>query len=448
MVGKVYLLNISRNLNQVQLPICMGVLINTLNLNNIEVELIDLIPIPVEKREEYFLSRISEEPSIYGFSIIMGNNHLQETERYAQKIIDINPENIIVYGGPLPSAVPEMIINNCKANYVVKGEGEVTFPNLLRCLFNNNFYPEGILGVYYKKDGKIIGSPNKMIRKLDKYSKPDYSRFDMNFYINYLKETNQSFELMASRGCAYNCSFCYKVCGQGISVRNADDILDEIQEIIDKYDINKFYFVDENFFAVRSFFIDFIKKKKMRNMNFTFIVQTRIDSMDKELLSLARDNGLTCVSTAIESASQETLNKINKKTKIEDIEFKIQLLRDLGIKMTTEFIIGFAWDTVESYKELIAFIKKNKLEGTFKLSYLTPLPGTQLYNEVLTKGMIKDEFEYLKNLGDLYWERVLNLTNLSDEVVDEYYNLISAMGKKNVVYPKSGIYLKQINKLH
>lgn len=445
---KVYLVNISRNLNQVQMNIGLAVLTNALKLNDIGVEYIDLIPIDIEERDSFFQSKLPKEPAIYGFGIIMGNNHLGETERYAKKILNVNPNNIIIYGGPLPSAVPEIVLKNCMCNYVLKGEGESSFPKLVKSLLKGDFYPSEIPGLCYKKEGKIILSPNAMIRKLDQYSKPDYSQFDMDFYINYLKETDQSFELMASRGCAYNCSFCYKVCGQGISIRDPDDVLDEIEEIMLKYNIQKFYFVDENFFAVKRFFREFVDKKQARKLDFIFIVQTRIDSLDKELCILARDNGLTCISTAIESASQETLNKVNKRTKIEDIENKIELLRELGIRMTTEFIIGFPWDTIEGYNELIEFIKRNKLERTFKLSYLTPLPGTKLYEEVLNNGLIKDEFEYLNSLGDIYWERMINLTSLPDDVLDHYYNKIASMGKRHVVYPKDSKYLNQIKEIH
>lgn len=447
---KVSLINIvSTKVNQIQMPIGLGVLSNSLKLHNIESKLVDLLPVDAENREQYFKEQLFDEPAIYGFGIIIGNNQLNEVERYAQKILDKNKDNIIVYGGPLPSSIPKMTLENCLCDYVIKGEAEISFPRLIKSVSEGNLHPKDIEGVYYLENGETIGKPNKMIRKLDKYSQVDYSKIDMDFYVNYLKETNQSFEIMASRGCPYNCSFCYKVCGQGVSVREPDDVLDEIKFIQDNYDMKKFFFIDENFFQSRKFFKGFIKGKRERGMDFTFIAQSRIDSFDRDLCIEARDNGLTCISFAIESASQETLDRINKKTNIKDIEHKLDMLYELGIRFTTEFIIGFEWDTIKGYGDLIDFMKKNKLEGRTKLSYLTPLPSTQVYKEALDKRLIKDEFKYIKDtIQDLYWERIINFTKFPDEVLDFYYQKISKIGERKVSYPKSEKYLKKIKKIY
>lgn len=444
----VYLINISRRTNQVQFPIWASVLVNSLKLHNIEPKIIDLIPINEENREEFFKHKLSKGPDIFGFNIIAGNNHLNEVEKYAKIVLDANPNNIVVYGGPLPSAVPELLLKNCLCRYIIAGEGEFSFPGLVQSIFKREVYPENIPGLYYKKREVIVGTENKRIWQLDHFSKPDYSLFDMDFYINYLKETGQSFEIMASRGCRGNCSFCYKICGPGLSIRSVDSVLDEISEIIEKFAIGRFYFVDENFLELKKFFYEFIQKKRERKLEFTFIGQARIDAIDKDLCRVGHENGLVCISTGMESASQETLDEINKRITVEDIENKIKLLREFNIRISGNFIIGFPWETEDDYKGLIAFIKKNKLEKQYKLSYLTPLPSTRLYQEAIEKGLIKDEFAYIKNLGDLYWERMINLTSLPDDVLDYYYQKISLIGQKDIVYPKSKTYLRQIRKIY
>ena len=154
------------------------------------------------------------------------------------------------------------------------------------------------------------------------------------------------------------------------------------------------------------------------------------------------------ISTGIESVSQKTLDKINKRITVEGVENKIKIMRDFNIRISVNFIIGFPWETEDDYKALIAFIEKNKLEKQSKLSYLTPLPSTRLYQEAIEKGFIKDEFGYIKNLGDLYWERMINLTSLPDDVLDYYYQKISHIGQKDVVYPEAKEYLRQIRKIH
>lgn len=444
----IYLVNVSRKTNQVQFPIWASVLVNSLKLHDIEPKVTDLVPIEEENREEFFKSKLPKNPAILGFSIVAGNNHLDETEKYAKIVLEANPDNIIVYGGPLPSAIPEMLLNKCSCDYIIAGEGEFSFPRLIKSIIKGARYPNDIQGLFYKKNGKMFGERSKRIMELGPYSNMDFDLFDMDFYINYLKETNQSFEMMASRGCRGNCSFCYKFCGYGLSIRNVDLLLDEIQGIISGFSMRKIYFVDENFLDSPKFFLEFVRRKKERGMDFTFIGQARLDSIDEEILKIGKENGLTCISSGIESYSQETLNKINKGMNIRDIEEKIKLVRKYNILLLASFIVGFEWDTEKDFQELERFIIRNKLEKKSKIHYLTPLPETKIYKEAVAKGLIKNEFDYIRNLGDLYWERMINMTSLADEVLDYWYNRLYNLSSKEVVCPKSEKYIRQIRKIH
>lgn len=444
----VYLVNVARKTNQVQLPMSFSVLINALKYHGIEIKLIDLMPIPLEEREAFFESVLPKEPAIFGFTIIAGNYHLDETEKYAKRILKANPENVIIYGGPLPSAIPEMMFEKCSCDYIVAGEGEITLPALVNSIFQGVYYPEHIEGVYYKKGNYVYGKKYRRMRKLDHLSNPDYSLIDMDFYINYYVETGQSFQIMASRGCVANCSFCLKFCGNGLSFRSVDSVLDEIAYVIENYKLNRFYFVDENFLQIKKFFYEFINKKKERKLDFSFIGQSRIDAISEDICRLGSENGLRCISMGVESVNQQILDKINKNLSIEEVEDKLKLLVKYDIDMSLNFIIGFPWETERDYIELIKFVERNSLQKKFKLSYLTPLPSTQLYQEVLEKGFIKDEYEYIRNLGNLYWERMINLTSLPDDVLDYYYQKIYQIGQKDVVYPNTRKYLMQISKIY
>ena len=355
-----------------------------------------------------------------------------------------NPGHRIVYGGPLPSSVPELLLKKSSCHYIVAGEGERSFPNLIESLKNGIEYPQDINGIFFLKEGVLFGKPNDKIMQLNELSKPDFSLFDIDFYVNYLKETDQSFELMASRGCVGNCSFCYKFLGRGYSIRPPNSVLDEISYIRDHHGINKFYFVDENFIHSKKFFYEFIQKKIKRKMDFSFIAQGRIDAIDEKLCKIGAENGLICISTGIESASQETLDRISKNITIEEIEAKMRLMRDCKIKVAANFIVGFPWDTENDYKLMIRFIEKNELSQQSKISYLTPLPKTRIYIDLLQKGIIKDEYEFIKSLGNLYWECMINLTTMPDDVLDHYYSLLYQIGQRYIVPPKSEKYTSKL----
>lgn len=440
----VILVNVSRESNQIQFPIGLSVIANTLMKHNLGVRVLDMVPYAAEEREKTFKSSISSEASIYGFGVMIGNDHLKEVEKYVALIREKSPSSLIVYGGHFPSSMPELMLQHCSCDYVVHGEGERTFPALIQAIRDGNTSPESITGVFFRRDGEVIGARNQRIGKLNELSNPDFSLFNMEYYLNYLRETGQSWELMASRGCYGNCSFCYKFMGSGISLRKVSYVLDEIEYIIKHFDLRRFYFVDENFLQIKKYFREFIEEKNERGLEFTFIAQSRIDAIDEETCEIGSRNGLTCISSGIESVSQKTLDHINKKLTIKQAEEKIQLMRKYDIRPMVNFIIGFPWDTEDDYVELYDFITRNHLQKQVRLSYLTPLPSTQLFQELVGQGVIKDVFGYAIKLDNLYWQRHINLTDMPDGLLDHHFERITELSRRDLFEVKSAEYLRQI----
>lgn len=455
MAYEVYLVNVSRKTVQVHFPIWLCVLAGALKAQNITVHAVDLVPVDFDKRDEYFFNAVPAEPAIIGFNAMAGNDHINQVERLAKIVRQINPEHIIIYGGAMPSSMPEIMIEKCKCDYLLAGEGEVSLAAFINTIREGNFYPRDIPGLYYKKNGEILGKkPEHLLGKkvnniyqLTELSRPDHSVLEMDFYINYLNETNQSFELMASRGCKGNCSFCHRLV-RGLGYKPPEMVLDEIEEVINEYGMDRFFFVDENFFEQKDVFRRFIEEKRRRGLEFTFRAQGRFDAIDDDICKLGRDNGLAVLSMGIESANQNTLNRIGKGIKLTDVEKTIGLIRKHGLGLSPNFIFGFPQDTEQDYIEMINFIRRNGLEHTGKLFYLTPGPGTRLWDQCVRAGKIKDEWEFARNLGDLYYERMINLTNLPEDVLDYYYKKITDIIQRPVTYPKSRKYLELLTAIH
>jgi len=440
----VILVNVSRKANQIQFPIGLSVIANTLKKHGIDTSIIDLVPFDANERENVFIDAVKREPAIYGFGVMIGNDHLNEVEKCAAIIRKVSPESVIVYGGHFPSSIPELMLENCACDYLIHGEGERSFPELVKKIRSGERSPEDVAGIFFMRGGKVIGTRNKRIGNLDELSNPDFSLFDMDYYIRYLIETGQSWEIMASRGCYGNCSFCYKFMGQGISLRRVDYVLDEIEYIIKNFNLKRFYFVDENFLQIKKYFMEFIEKKNERGLEFTFTAQSRIDVIDEKTCEAGSKNGLTCISTGIESVSQKTLDYIDKKLTVEQAEEKIALMRKYNIRPMVNFIIGFPWDTEEDYEQLYQFITRNNLQKLVRLSYLTPLPSTRLFQELVEKGVIKDIFVYSLKLDNLYWQRHINLTGLKDDVLDYHFDRITKLSRRDLFDVKSSEYLRQM----
>lgn len=188
----VFLVNVSRESNQIQFPIGLSVIANALKKHNLGVRVLDMVPYAFEERETRFKDCITQEPSIYGFGVMIGNDHLKEVEKYAALIREKSPSSIIVYGGHFPSSIPELMLHHSSCDYLIHGEGERAFPALVLAIRDGNVSPETITGVFFKRGGKTIGGRNKRIGKLDELSNPDFSLFDMEYYMKYLRETGQS----------------------------------------------------------------------------------------------------------------------------------------------------------------------------------------------------------------------------------------------------------------
>ncbi len=441
----VYLVHVYRKTGTLQLPISFGVITNALRMNGIEPKLIDLIPVDQEDRGEFFKRQLSNKPAIYGFSITLGNGHINEVERLAKIAKDANSENIVVYGGPLPSSAPDLLLENCQCSHIIAGEAEIPFPAWIKSVEGGERYPTDIPGLYYRKNGTIYGSPPKKLRHLGPLSNPDYSFFDLDFYIDYLKEIGQSYVIMASRGCLRNCAFCYKMVGSGIALRDVEAVLDEIEYVINRFDLRRFYFYDDDFLATDKLFYEFIEKKKQRGLDFRFILQVRLDNLTEEICRIGKENGLIYLTAGIESVSQKTLDKINKKLSLDDVKKKIRLVDDMDILLAVNLILGFEDETEEDFMAVEEFIKENHLEKRANLSFLTPMPATKIYKDAKSKGLIRDDFDYIRNAGDLGYELYLNMSNEPDEVLEYWYRRIYGIAQRDIVVPKSEKYTNKLS---
>lgn len=440
------LVNCSRRSNQIQISIGYAVLMNSLKLHGIDRRLVDLIPIDPSERMDHFRRNLSPGRAIYAFGITIGNGQILEVEECARIIKEADPDNIIIYGGPLATSSAKILLANCLCDYVLGGEAENTFPELVRRLLKGEKCPDPaeIPGLYYRqRDGGVACKMHKKIGTLIETSNPDYSEFDLDFYLGYLKETDQSWEIMASRGCVANCTFCYKMVGSGLSIRPVDDVLNEMEMVINDYGLSKFYFVDDSLLVMRDWYRDFLKRKRDRGLECNFIIQSRIDAIDEELVRGGADNGLVCVSAGVESVNQVALDKMRKQIKVEEIMAKIALVKRFGLAFSANFIIGFEWETEADWQEMYNFIQDN-LPGQVKLNILTPLPNTFIYRQAKERGLIGDEYEYIKKMGDLYFELMVNMTSMPNERLLHWYHEIQTVASRDIAFPTSKRYLSKL----
>jgi len=294
----------------------------------------------------------------------------------------------VAYGGPHVTFLPDEAFEKGSASYVIRGEGEESFPKLVNALENGGSL-EDILGLSFRReDGSIQHNAQaSLIRDLDSLPSIDYS-------LIHGIEKMKIFPVLTSRGCPYDCTFCSvtKMFGRGYRYRSTDKIITELKSIEETYpNLKSFFFYDDHFAANRQRTKELLKAMLDTGIKTKWNAQVRQDvARDPELLKLFKATNCHTLYIGIESINPETLKRYNKKQTLEDIETNLSILQDHGFWRHCMFVFGADTDTVETIRETIKWTKRRDIE-TVQFLILTPLPGTPDAARLEAEGRIFDK---------------------------------------------------------
>ncbi|MBL7147665.1 MAG: B12-binding domain-containing radical SAM protein [Nanoarchaeota archaeon] len=304
----------------------------------------------------------------------------------------------VIAGGPHATIMPETLINN--VDVVIIGEGEETFYHIIKN--KNNL--SAVSGIWYKDSKSIIKTkPRKPIINLDKLPPPQRKFFDMENYIknwHYLDNINPKLRgttFIASRGCKYNCTFCQptlkKIFGDIIRKRSPENVIQEIIDVRDKYNLDMFFMHDDTLTEDKEWLKRFCELLEEKKVNMMWGCNARLDNLDEETLNLLYGSKLRMVHLGIESASQRILDKIyNKGISIKDVKSKLDLAQKIGVKVLCFFMLGAPTETRKEINQTIRFAASLKCsEASF--SVVNALPYTYLYHKVKEDYTLEDDFE-------------------------------------------------------
>lgn len=322
----------------------------------------------------------------------------------------LHPDKKIIIGGSLATHNPKTVLNNSKADICVIGEGEKTIVELAE-----NIPFQKIKGIAFKKKDRIIwNSKRKQIGCLDEIGFPDLKILDVERYINIplTREDwgKRSINLYTSRGCPFNCSFC-SISFPNVRLRSVKNIREDIKTVIKKYKPDILLFPDELFTQSKQRTRKLCEEIKKHNIK--WFCQGRVNIVDEELLRIMKDAGCIKIIFGIESGSQEILDSMNKRTTVKKNLAAIKACHKAGLAVSPQLMFGFPEENEETIEETIEFCKEAKI-GRLFFSILTLLPGSELYDKCLKKGIIKDEHEYLLSLNST-GKKLINLTIWSDK---------------------------------
>ncbi|MBE9510608.1 MAG: cobalamin-dependent protein [Bacteroidetes bacterium] len=261
------------------------------------------------------------------------------------------------------------------------GYADSTFPQYVNALGDpeqmRNIPSIGIIDkdkVFFTK--KEISKPD-----LDILPLPDRS-LTLKYQNNYHDSIrNQLTLLMTSRGCPFRCNFCacWKLMNGKYVTRTPESIILELKSLPMETDV--VYFSDDNTFGNVGRMWKLSELIKKNNIKKKLQMYARADTIVKhqDLFEDLRSAGLQFITIGLESFQDKDLNDYNKKTSISTNNQAILILKKLDIHILAHFIVRPEY-TIEDFDQLYKYVNENNL---FRPAFpvLTPLPGTELYEE-------------------------------------------------------------------
>jgi len=298
------------------------------------------------------------------------------------------PDMKIIIMGDHVTAFPGETIKNSKVDFVLSG-GDFDF--LLLELVNwltkkTKTIPKGI---YYKKNKKIINSGQFQLKhNLDET--PFIDRELTKWWL-YQKEYNligrPFFYIMSGRDCWWGkCKFCsWTTLFPKFRVRSADNVLDEIRMLIDKYNAKEI-FDDSGTLMTGKWLRDLCNGLIERGYNkkIKYSCNMRFGALKQEEYNLMKKAGFRLLKFGLESANQKTLDKLNKGIKVKDIIEGCEMAKKAGLTIHLTMIVGYPWETKEDAMRTFKLAKKLMQSGKADLlqaTILIPYPGTPLWKE-------------------------------------------------------------------
>ena len=411
-----------------------------------EIEVLDINAQRLSKPE---VERKIEEAN---FDLV-GTGGMITLYKYIRWLVSVlkkyHPDKKVVVGGSSASSIPRTLLERTQADIACISEGERTVKELVECLEGSGDLRK-VLGIWFKDDnGEVRANPpREIIKDLDSIPFPAWDLFPLDIYLkNPIGAPNvdkwkdgsslvniKSMNLVPSRGCPYKCIYCYHdFMGARFRHRSAENILKEIIYLKDRYGAEYFHFTDDCFIANTKNVLRFCDLLIQNGLKIEWGCAGRVNLMTEELIKKMKEAGCTLIGYGIESGSQRMLDAMNKKATVEEAKRAVRLTQKYLGWADCSFMVGTPGENKETIQETIDFCKELSLAPEV-IFFITPYPGTELYEMAKGMGKIKDEEEYVLGLEEQGEKISVNFTNFSDEELREIKEgMVKELGAQNIV---------------
>ena len=346
---------------------------------------------------------------------------------------NIRPDIITCVGGGIITSDPVHAMEALGiADYGMIGEGEITVCELADALEGKRDRHD-VAGLIFMEDDKwMITAQRQEILNLDDLPYPDYEGFEDEKVLEkkatdiYALNQGRFGYVSFGRSCPFNCTFCFHPSGTKYRKRSIDSVFQEIDYLIEKYDIKNIAVTDELFVSKIEDLKEFCSRIKARGIG--FVISLRVDMVNREMLTLLRDSGCLSIAFGLESADNTILASMKKHITVEQIDYALGLCKELGINCMGNFIFGDQAETVETVNHTIDWWKSHP-DYMIALHLIVLYPGSELYKLGIQRGVIKDPVQFIKD-GCPY----VNISKLSEQEYRDMALTISMLPQRRTEF--------------
>ncbi|MGG4267374.1 B12-binding domain-containing radical SAM protein [Peribacillus simplex] len=360
----------------------------------------------------------SKKPDVIGFSCYIWN--IEETMKVVAMLKKINPELVIILGGPeVTYDVGEWLDQIPGADFIVVGEGEVTFKALLSEIEGANDYKR-VGGIAYRQDGKKIIQPQN--GKVDLKSLPspyrlEEDRGDLSKRVTYIE---------TSRGCPFSCQFCLSSIEVGVRYFDREKIKEDIRYLMAN-GAKTIKFVDRTFNISRSYAMEmfqFLIDEHLPGVVFQFEITA--DIMRPEVIQFLNDNapaGLFRFEIGVQSTNDHTNDLVMRRQNFEKLTRTVTMVKEgQKIDQHLDLIAGLPEEDYHSFRKTFNDVFELRPEE-MQLGFLKMLRGTGLRIRANEHQYIYSDHAPYEILGNnvLTFDDIVRIKQVED-VLEKYWN--------------------------
>ena len=370
----------------------------------------------------------SFKPDVVGISC--STPTIRDALKAAHEVKKYDKSVYVIFGGIHPTALPEKTLKDKNIDVVVRGESEETMPELLKAIKTGKL--SSVKGITYMSKGNIHNTPDRpLVENLDDIPNPDYDIIPMEKYTRAY--------MMTSRGCPFQCVFCgsHLLFGHRVRFRGAERVVDEMKDL-KKRNFDYVWVTDDTFTLNKKRVHDVCDEIIRRKLKMDWTCLTRVNTVDVKMLKKMKKAGCSRVNFGIESTDPVVIKAIKKSITLEDIKKAFKISRKAKMETAAYLMVGLpkqTWKSVLHTNEVLKIIKPN----VTWVNVLVPYPDTEVYMNMKTRGMLKDE-------GQLWEEYRLytpdgkkspnilkldeKISGMSGDEIVKAYELLTATGRR------------------